>query len=135
MVGISFPAGKKPHCGNVLTPISALGSWLLTFPKARFQESWLFLLAHAVSKLSHHRDLQQNTGNFMRCYILFQTFCLTISSQAQGRAAVGTEEVGKIWPQSIGTGIPQHLGVIGQEICLECTDPLIACECPERDIC
>lgn len=93
------PRKKELHCGDVLTLISALGSRPLTVPKAACQELWLFLLAHRVSKLSHLRDLQQNTGNLMRCCVLFQTFCLTISSQVQGGAAAGTEEVGKVWLQ------------------------------------
>lgn len=39
------------------------------------------------------------TENEQLYEILFQTFCLTISSQAQSGAAAGTEEVGKVWPQ------------------------------------
>lgn len=59
------------HCGNVLSTISALGTWPLTIPKAKCQESWLFLLACPVNKLSHTETCnrtQATSWNATSCF-------------------------------------------------------------------
>lgn len=113
VVRISLPAGKSLQHSHALTPISARGSWTLTVPKTNSHQETLllqlFLQTHAASKLSHCRDLQQNTDKSRRCCVLFQIFCLTVSAGVQGGAATGKEEVGKGWPRVNGQSDPATL--------------------------